>query len=157
MVPWKRKIPFLVLCKEKGRPPRKKHLLFWTLPKMVVVVVVVGGRGGWLPNHFRHFLPKIKAYWVDWHNYEFLEANFTFRDFLNICLLEESNRFFSKCIYFFERLDVFFVELDNQIFFKSIIVSITINRNQFHNRFQDIPKLSLNTVGNWYSIVWSMW
>ena len=35
MVPWKRKIPFLVLCKEKGRPPRKKHLLFWTLPKMV--------------------------------------------------------------------------------------------------------------------------
>ena len=55
----------------------KKHLFFWTLPKMVVCLWWWWWwwGGGWgLTNYFGHFP-------------------------------EKSNRFFSKCLYFFERLD----------------------------------------------------
>ena len=42
-------------------------------------------------------------------------------------------------------------ELNNRIFLHSIIVSTTIDKSRFHNRFQDIPKLSL-MIRNRYSI-----
>ena len=37
-------------------------------------------------------------------------------------------------------------------FLQSMIVSITINKNRFHNGFQNIPKLQLITIKNWYKL-----